>query len=88
MTSLAEERAGQRRWKLRPQFAGLDILDRLVENEFLPPEQGDDLEARALRAVVQYAVAQVPYYRALFARLGLSARDIRDRRDLDRKSVV
>ncbi len=88
MTSLAEERAEQQRWKLRPQFAGLDVFDRLVENEFLPPEQGDDQEARALRAVVQYAVAQVPYYRGLFARLGLSAHDIRDRRDLSRLPLL
>jgi phenylacetate-CoA ligase len=82
MTSLAEERAEQQRWKLRPSLAGLGVFNRLVENEFASPEDGDAWEARALRAVVQFAVAQVPHYRDLFARLRLGAGAIRDRRDL------
>ena len=88
MTSLAAERAEQARWKLHPRFAGLDIFNRLVENEFTPPEQVAIEEARALRAVIDFAVASVPYYRALFARLGLAPRDIRDRRDLRRLPIL
>jgi phenylacetate-CoA ligase len=88
MTSPAEERAEQARWKLRPEFAGFAFFDRLVENEFLPPEQGAAEESRALRAVVGFAAARVPYYRDLFARLGLRAGDIRDRHDLPRLPVL
>ena len=39
MTSLAAERAERARWKLLPQYAGLDVFDRLVETEFTAPEQ-------------------------------------------------
>lgn len=88
MTSLAEERAEQARWKLRPRFAGLDVFDRLAENEFTSPEQAAAEHACALRAVVEFAAARIPYYRDLFSRTGLKARDIRDRDDLPRLPVM
>jgi phenylacetate-CoA ligase len=88
MTSLAEERAEQGRWKLRPRFAGLAVFDQLLENEFAPPGQADTHDASQLRAVVQFCAAYVPYYRDLFARLGLQAADIRDRRDLPRLPIL
>ena len=88
MTSLAEERAEQARWNVRARYAGYDVFDRLVENEFTPPELIAAEEAEALRTVLDFAVAEVPHYRSLFARLGLAARDIRDRRDLPRLPVL
>ena len=88
MTSLAEERAEQARWRLQSRFAGLDVFDRLVENEFASPDQVAAEEAHALRAIVGFAAATVPYYRALFARLDPAARHIRDRRDLPRLPIL
>jgi phenylacetate-CoA ligase len=88
MTSLAEERAEQARWKLLPEYAGLDVFDRLVENEFAPPERIALEEARALSAVVDFAGAAVPYYRALFARLGIAPREIRSCGDLARLPIL
>ena len=84
MTSLAEEQAEQRRWKLRPEYARMDVFDRLVASEFAPPERVEAEDARALGGVVRFAAERVPYYRDLFGRLGLTARDIADRRDLPR----
>ena len=88
MTSLAVERAEQARWNARARFAGYDVFDRLVENEFTPPEQVAVEESQALRAVLDFAAAEVPFYRSLFARLGLTPRDIRDRRDLPRLPIL
>lgn len=88
MTSLLEEREAQRAWRLRAEFAGIDLFDRLVENEFAAPEQGEAEQGSALRAIVQFAAARVPYYRERFARLGIDAVDIRSRRDLARLPVL
>ena len=88
MTSLSEERAEQARWNVRARYAGYDVFDRLVENEFTPPEQVAVEESQALRAVLDFAATEVPFYRSLFARLGLTSRDIRDRRDLPRLPIL
>ena len=88
MTSLAEEQAEQRRWKLRPEYARMDVFDRLVASEFAPPERVEAEDARALGGVVRFAAERVPYYRDLFGRLGLTPRDIADRRDLPRLPLL
>ncbi|MCC7487479.1 MAG: phenylacetate--CoA ligase family protein [Burkholderiales bacterium] len=91
MTSLAEERAEQARWKPRADRAALPefaVFGELVENEFLSPEAGARAEASALGAIIAFAAGQVPYYRRLFERVGLDAREIRDRRDLPRLPVL
>jgi phenylacetate-CoA ligase len=88
MTSLAEERAEQSRWKLRAHCSGIDGLDRLVENEFTPPERAEAKEASALQSMVRFAIARVPYYRNLFTRLGLKAADISGRQDLTRLPLL
>lgn len=54
----------------------------MVEREFLTPEQERALEARALRVVMDFAAGQVPYYRALFERLGITAENISGPDDL------
>ncbi len=88
MTSLAEERAEQRRWRLRPEFARMDVFDRLLASEFAPTEQAEAADARVLRSLVRFAVEHVPYYRDLFGRLGLTADDIADPRDLPRLPLL
>lgn len=81
-TTLALERAEQRRWKLRREWAQTKWHDRLVGREFYAPEKQKALEAEALRRVVGFAAEQVPYYRALFERLGIAANSIRSPDDL------
>lgn len=88
MTSLAAEWTEQARWRARARFPDYDAFDRLVESEFASRERMAAEEAQALRAVLEFAVAEVPYYRELFARLGLTPRDIRDRRDLPRLPIL
>ena len=43
-TSLGREREEQGRWRLLPQYSGVDIFDRLLENEFRDPEENRHLQ--------------------------------------------
>ncbi len=65
MTSLAEERAEQLRWTSRLRRP-MPEYDRLVENEFRPPEEQNAQSARRLGAMLRFAVREVPYYRNRF----------------------
>jgi len=76
MTSLAEEVEEQRRWRLKPARAGMDVFDALVANEFRSPDEHRTWQRRALTLLASYVTAQVPYYAALFARLRLPPADI------------
>jgi len=71
MTSLAEEKEEQQRWRLKPQFASLRVFDQLLENEFIPPDAHHAWVVNALGAIIRHAAASVPYYGGLFSRLGL-----------------
>jgi phenylacetate-CoA ligase len=81
-TSLEAERVKQRRWRLRPQFARVPWFERLVEREFLTPEEQSAQQAQALQEMVRFAARRVPYYRDLFRRLNLTPDDIRQPSDL------
>lgn len=87
-TCLEEERQAQRRWRLKPQFAGLRRFDRLVENEFISPEQQRARQDSKLAALVEFCVSQVPYYSDLFEHSGLVAGDVRGVDDLVRLPVL
>ncbi len=88
-TDLDREREEQRRWRLRPQFAGLqDTYDTLLSNEFLPEEELRARQAAALRQTIRHAVANVPYYRELFAARGLRPGDIRGPADLAKLPIL
>ena len=74
MTSLAEERLEQQRWTKilrRPE----PRYDKLVENEFEPPEQYSDRNIRALRTMLRFASRQVPHYREAFRRANVEPTD-------------
>ncbi len=86
--SLESERAEQRRWRFRADRQRLPIFDRLVDNEFLPPKELRARQDRALAQLTAHAVAQVPYYRDLFARLGLQAADVECAEDLARLPLL
>lgn len=61
-TTLEQEREEQLRWKLLPQYSGLPLFDRLVENEFLPQEVHQQQQLQRLRKIIQYARDFIPYY--------------------------
>ena len=81
---LAEERAEQARWRPRKPAAEMAMFDRLVDNEFLGPEQQAGSLAARLHGMIDFAAANVPYYRDLFARLELAPSDIARPEDLPR----
>ena len=79
---LAAERAEQARWRKRKHDDWMVGFDRLVDNEFrAPADQAVDIAER-VRALVEFATVEVPYYRDLFARLKISPRDIAGPGDL------
>src|SRR2546426_8727800 len=83
-TSLARERAEQRRWRLRAQWWGAEWFNALVTNEFLSADEQVARQARALSNLVEFAASQVPYYQQLFIRIRMTARDLRQPSDLTR----
>jgi phenylacetate-CoA ligase len=88
MTSLAEERDEQRRWKLRPRFADLLDFDSLLEAEFVPPAEQRARQAERLARICRTAATQVPYYQRLFEQSKLKPEAIRSPDDLERLPVL
>jgi phenylacetate-CoA ligase len=64
--------------KRRPTIAYLEEIER---TQWLPGEEIERLQIRSLQKLLRHAEA-VPYYRELFARIGLDPRDVRCREDL------
>ena len=60
----------------------LGYLAHLDATQWLPADAVEKAQLDALRALLAHAQANVPYYREVFAKLGLDARDIRSRDDL------
>ncbi|MGE0653736.1 MAG: hypothetical protein AB7P12_18620, partial [Alphaproteobacteria bacterium] len=87
-TSLEEEREEQRRWRLRPAHADTKVFDRLVENEFRPPEELERAAAASLKWVVAHAVATAPYWRRRFARSNLTPANVASPSDLGHLPVL
>ena len=85
---VVQEREEQRRWRPLPRLAQVDWFDRLVENEVLPEEALRDWQRGELARLVAFAVETVPYYRDLFASLGLETGDVVDPEDLPRLPVL
>ena len=88
MTDLESELEAQAAWRLRPQFRHLKIFETLARNEFLDAEEEERREQRALRQMLEFAVARVPYYRDLFEETGLRVADIRSPKDLPRLPLL
>jgi phenylacetate-CoA ligase len=76
MTSIAEERAEQRRWHFGPRLGPMPEFAGLLRNEFAPPEAHRAWLEKALRSLFRHANENVPYYRELFARIGASPEDL------------
>ncbi len=87
-TDLACEREEQGRWRLRPRYAKVKVFDQLVDGEFLPQDEQRRRQSRALSRIIEFAAAEVPYYRDLFAARGLGVRDIQSPDDLVKLPVL
>ncbi|MGH7801714.1 MAG: phenylacetate--CoA ligase family protein [Thermodesulfobacteriota bacterium] len=55
---------------------------KLIKNCKLSPNELKELQNRKLRAVIEYAYENVPYYNSIFSSVGLSPKDIRTAEDL------
>lgn len=69
MVSLAEEREEQARWTARLRRP-VPAYDRLVENEFDPPEKQAARTAQGLAAMLRHAASEVPHYQKPLKRGG------------------
>jgi phenylacetate-CoA ligase len=87
-TSLEQELAEQAKWRLLPEHRNLRGFEELVKGEFLAPEAQRARETKWLQDTLALAVSSVPYYRELFARLGLAAGDVASARDLVRLPLL
>jgi phenylacetate-CoA ligase len=77
-----------RRWRPLPGAAQFRAFEQLVKNEFETPEQQSRRQANSLRKMVAFTVEQSPYYATLFARLGLTAKDIESPEDLRKLPII
>ncbi len=82
---------GSMLFRLTHRLRGSTALERLREIRNipgLPPERIASLQLDKLRQLLAHAGAHVPYYRDLFAGIGLDARDIRSLDDFARLPVL
>ncbi|HEM62590.1 MAG TPA: phenylacetate--CoA ligase family protein [Chloroflexi bacterium] len=63
-------------------------LYTLLRNRYLPPHELRKLQERKLRAVVEHAYENVPYYRSLFRSSGLTPQDVRTLEDLQQVPIT
>ena len=71
--------------------AGLEryrALQRFAGHLELPPRRIRAMQLASLRGLLRYAERRVPYYRDLFGRLKITARDIRSVEDLRQLPVL
>jgi phenylacetate-coenzyme A ligase PaaK-like adenylate-forming protein len=88
MTSVAEEKTEQRRWRPRPQYAHLPYFDSLLESEFYPADRQRELAGQGVHRVLRFACSEVPFYRAMFERLRLSPDDFKSADALTRLPIL
>ena len=63
-------------------------LCRLLRNRYLPPDELRKLQESKLRAVIEHAYRNVPYYQTLFHSAGLAPQDVRTLEDLARVPIT
>lgn len=73
------------------KLRGVDLLGKLEEIESAPfrsPEEVRERQLQDLRTLIAHAEARVPYYRALFRRLGIRSQDIRAWEDFSQLPIL
>ncbi len=73
---------------MRPRWANVTWFETLPSNEFLSADEQHALQAEALKGLVGFCAAEVPYYRDLFHRLGSEPDDIQEPEDLCRLPIL
>ena len=72
LSGVKQELAELARWRLRPEFRPYrDFFIRMVEREFITPEEQQLRQSAALRQMALEAADNVPYYHELFRTLQL-----------------
>ncbi|MBN1164147.1 MAG: aspartate 1-decarboxylase [Candidatus Krumholzibacteriota bacterium] len=66
----------------------LQILQELEENQYLSPEELEDIQWRRMSAFLEYIANHVPYYRELFEQSGWKAEDFQNPTDLLRVPLL
>ena len=83
--------------RVRALFALLDLrsggafsreYDTILRSQWLQPEQVAALQFERLRALLQHAERNVPFYRARFADYGIRAADVKDLGDFQRVPIL
>ena len=74
-TSLQLERKKQEKWQLRPHYAGVQIFNDLLNNEFLPAPKLQKRQRQVLQYLLKFCASQVPYYQRLFNKLDINKFD-------------
>ena len=60
----------------------------LMKSQWFTPSQLEELQKEKLRALLEHAYKNVPYYRKVFDTLGLKPTDIKDIEDLDKLPLL
>ncbi len=66
----------------------LRILSEIADAPFADPEEVRERQLEKLRGLLEHAELRVPYYRRMFAELGIEAADIRSFRDFSQLPVL
>lgn len=66
----------------------MKYLASLEESQWWPPDRLAELQNAKLRALIEHACTQVPYYQRVFEERGLKARDIQTADDLRKLPVL
>ena len=86
MTNLDHEKKTQEKWQLLPQYQYLATrINKMIDNEFLPPEQQLEVQSASLRNLIHYVTRRVPFYSHQFRELGLRADEIEQHRIMEDK---
>jgi phenylacetate-CoA ligase len=75
-TTLEKELQEQRRWRLRPEYAGGADPGLLVASEFRPAAERAERVDRALAGMVRFCARNVPHYARVCAELGLDVEEV------------
>jgi len=88
MSSKIEEGEQQKKWRLKPNWQGYDGFDRLIETEFLTPEEQWDFVDLQITNLAYHCGQNVRYYRRVWQDLGINFADITDRNALSRLPIL
>jgi phenylacetate-CoA ligase len=69
-------------------FRSLDVLAKIQDEPFVPPEQVERRQFQRLQKLLRRAETLVPYYRKLFHSLGITSADVRNWSDFARLPVL